>query len=431
MLRDSVRASEGSESSQLGINSREELVRRAGQLVPVLQERAEQTESLRRIPEETVGDMISAGLLRIATPERFGGHGLEFDVLLDVTFELGRGCGSSAWCYAIWSSDSWYVGMFPERAQQEFWSDSADTLCASSFNPTQGNVKEVQGGYSLSGHWDFASGCDAASWILVTAVAKAGPVMFLVPRSDFTIEDIWHVSGLRGTGSNDIIIQDAFVPGYRALLVEDIREARTPGRELHSTMGYRAPNLSLEVYIIDAPIVGMAKGALEAFESSMSRKISEMRGGIVSESAISRSMASVRAPACTARIPMTPTPRRWAAAMISRGRGSSSKRCKAPGESRRFATAQFVSFALQVLERPVNSLYFPGNMCHPHGPCSFNCRAIAVSSLVGSKKSTKVGPTRYRIDLCPLSAISSVLSGLSPKLLSKYSPSVGCSQLYK
>ena len=267
------------------MTSREELVRRAGQLVPVLQERAEQTESLRRIPEETVDDMISAGLLRIATPERFGGHGLEFDVLLDVTFELGRGCGSSAWCYAIWSSDSWYVGMFPERAQQEFWSDSADTLCASSFNPTQGNVTEVQGGYSLSGHWDFASGCDAARWILVTAVAKAGPVMFLVPRSDFTIEDIWHVSGLRGTGSNDIIIQDAVVPDYRALLVADLREACTPGRELHSTMGYRAPMLSLEVYVIDAPIVGMAKGALEAFESSMSRKISEMRGGSVSESA--------------------------------------------------------------------------------------------------------------------------------------------------
>lgn len=261
----------------------EELVRCASQLVPVLRERAQQTESLRRLPQETVDDMRSAKFLRAHTPERFGGLGLEYDVVLDVAFELGRGCGSSAWCYGIWSSDSWIVGMFPERAQQEYWNDSPDTLCASSFSPTGANVKEADGGYLLSGHWDFASGCDAASWVLTVGVGKAGPLMFLVPRSDFTIEDTWYVSGLRGTGSKDIVIRDTFVPDYRALPVADLAEARSPGKELHPTLGYRVPLLSAVSYFLAAPVVGMAQGALEAFESYMASKVSALRGGSVAD----------------------------------------------------------------------------------------------------------------------------------------------------
>ncbi|HEY7215731.1 MAG TPA: acyl-CoA dehydrogenase family protein, partial [Thermoanaerobaculia bacterium] len=100
---------------------REELLGRAAALAPVLKERAARTEALRQIPPETVQDLIAAGLLRIATPDRYGGHGIEYDAIFDVGWELGRGCGSTAWCYSVWAVHTWIVGHFPEQAQEEFF----------------------------------------------------------------------------------------------------------------------------------------------------------------------------------------------------------------------------------------------------------------------------------------------------------------------
>lgn len=259
---------------------RDEFVRRAARLVPVLQERAAQVEVLRCVPQETVDALCQADLLRAPLPERFGGLGLDFDVILGVAAELGRGCGSTAWCYGVWATDNWLVGMYPEQAQEEYWATGADTLCASSFNPAGAtNLTVVEGGYKLSGHWDFASGCDGATWMLVGGVGPAGPLMLLVPHSDFAIQDTWFASGLRGTGSKDIIIQDAFVPAHRALPVTDMQEARTPGRVLHDTANYRVPLFSGASYGLAAPMVGMAHGAVETFQTYMREQASAPRGG--------------------------------------------------------------------------------------------------------------------------------------------------------
>ena len=95
-----------------GAVTRAELVTRAQDLVPVLRERASQAEALRRIPDETVKDIVSAGLIRIGTPDKYGGLGIEYDAAFDVGWELGRGCGSSAWCYSLWTVHNWWVGHF-------------------------------------------------------------------------------------------------------------------------------------------------------------------------------------------------------------------------------------------------------------------------------------------------------------------------------
>jgi 3-hydroxy-9,10-secoandrosta-1,3,5(10)-triene-9,17-dione monooxygenase len=191
---------------------------------------------------------------------RFGGLGLDFDVVFDVAAELGRGCGSTAWCYSIWASHNWLAGMFPERAQEEYWGDSPDTLSSTSFNPSRGKVAATEGGYEVSGRWDFSSGCDAASWVLVIGNGPEGPLMLMLPKCDHRIEDGWFVSGLRGTGSKDIIIKGAFVPDYRSVLMQDLREARSPGRNLHNTPNYRIPLRSILSFTLAAPIVGMAQG---------------------------------------------------------------------------------------------------------------------------------------------------------------------------
>ncbi len=253
--------------------NREELVRRAAELVPTLRERAGMTEKLRQIPQETVDDFHALGILRIAQPTRFGGYDIDYPAVLDIAAELGRGCGSSAWCYGVWAAHNWVAGMFPEKAQKEYWSESIDVLASASVDPSRAKVTSAKDGYLLSGRWSFSSGCDAAGWAILAGVGPAGLIWLMVSRSDFTIIDNWFVSGLRGTGSKDIEVNEAFVPEHRVVSVADLREGRSPGRTIHGTPNFRIPLQNMFAYSLAAPVVGMAQGALEAFEEHMGGRI--------------------------------------------------------------------------------------------------------------------------------------------------------------
>jgi 3-hydroxy-9,10-secoandrosta-1,3,5(10)-triene-9,17-dione monooxygenase len=251
-----------------GLATREDLIQRATSLVPKLRERAERTEQLRRLPDETIADLMDAGLFRIGNPDRFGGLGLDVDTSFDVTMELGRACGSTSWCYSVLTNHNWMLGHWPEQAQQEYFADSPDTLSSSSFDPGRSKVEVVSGGYRLSGRWSFSSGCDAATWVMVGGLAPSGPRMFLVPMSDVTIVDTWFVSGMRGTGSKDLTIDDAFVPDHRVLDVRRMRAAETDGWALHGRPSYRVPMFALSLGLV-APIVGIAGGAVEVFAEQL------------------------------------------------------------------------------------------------------------------------------------------------------------------
>src|SRR5262245_10866390 len=98
--------------------TRAALVARAKALAPVLKERARATEDLRQIPAETVADLTNAGFFRIMSPKRFGGFELGLETLEEVVLELGRGCGSTAWCQAILGGHSWWSALFDEAGQQ-------------------------------------------------------------------------------------------------------------------------------------------------------------------------------------------------------------------------------------------------------------------------------------------------------------------------
>src|SRR5438128_9241126 len=189
--------------------TREELLRRATALVPVLKERAARTEQLRQIPAESVQDLLASELIRIGNPRRYGGHDVEVDVAFDTGFELGRGCGSTAWCYSLWTAHNWWIGHFPERAQEEFFATGPDTLFSSGLNPAGGKVEPASGGFKVSGRWGFSSGCDAATWVMVAVLGPrpSGMIWLLLPRSDCEIVDTVFASGMRGSGSKAVVIQ--------------------------------------------------------------------------------------------------------------------------------------------------------------------------------------------------------------------------------
>ena len=247
----------------------EELLRKASELVPVLKDRAAHTEELRRIPDETVQDLLASGLHLIGVPKRFGGLDVDYSLMLEVGALLGSGCASTSWCYCIWAAHSWLVGFWPLEAQQEVFGNSPDVLCSSSLNPGKSTLEKTAGGFRLSGRWEFSSGCHAAGWILLGADGPDGRVWVLVPCSDYQIIDTWFVSGLRGTGSNDISVEGAFVPHHRIKEVGRAGDGDWTGWEIHKNARYRIPVPVLLGWDLVAPMVGIALGTIEEFTAKL------------------------------------------------------------------------------------------------------------------------------------------------------------------
>src|SRR5688572_14992698 len=104
--------------------TREEALRRAEALVPVLRQRAPPCEELRRCPDETIADYISSDLLRILMPARFGGYELGYDVYCEIAKTLAHGCGSQAWIFMVFADNAMKLAYFPQRAQEEVWTEN-------------------------------------------------------------------------------------------------------------------------------------------------------------------------------------------------------------------------------------------------------------------------------------------------------------------
>jgi 3-hydroxy-9,10-secoandrosta-1,3,5(10)-triene-9,17-dione monooxygenase len=239
------------------------------ELLPVLRERAQETEDRRSLPAETVKSLTETGFFRLLQPVRFGG--LEADPLtfLEAVRLLAGACGSTGWVASVMGVHNWQLGLFPDRAQQEVWAHDQATRMSSSYAPT-GKVSAVDGGYRLTGRWSFSSGCDHATWVLLGGIVPAAEggqadfCTFLLPAADYRIDDVWNTIGLRGTGSNDIVVDDAFVPAHRALSFNDTAKCVCPGQEVNPGPLYRIPYGSLFPYAITTPIIGMATGAYDA-----------------------------------------------------------------------------------------------------------------------------------------------------------------------
>jgi 3-hydroxy-9,10-secoandrosta-1,3,5(10)-triene-9,17-dione monooxygenase len=240
-------------------------------LLPTLRERALYAERLRRLPDETLKDFQEAGLFRAMQPQRYGGYELDPGTFYRAVMDMGTVCGSSAWILGVVGVHNWQLGLFHPQAQEDVWHDDTSTLLSTSLAPT-GSVERVTGGFRLRGRWSFSSGCDFCQWVVLGGMVPAPhagepPALysFLVPRSDYTIDDNWYVMGLCATGSKDIVIEEAFVPEYRTLSYPDMFYLRYPGTAVNTTPLYRLPFGSVFPYAIATPAVGAARGALHAF----------------------------------------------------------------------------------------------------------------------------------------------------------------------
>ena len=229
----------------------DEAMRRAAALVPTLRARADRAETARQMEKETLDDLHQAGLFRFHQPKRWGGMELPFVAMFDVPAEVARGCASTGWNVANLSIHHWMLALYDERAQAEIWGQDPDALIASGIAFPQGRGRRVDGGFVISGFWNFSSGVDPATWNMLAVTVRDGERvvdhrMCLVPRGEYEIVDDWQVLGMRSTGSKSVRANEVFVPEHRALCMYDIRGGDGfPGARSNPNPMFRVPLAAL------------------------------------------------------------------------------------------------------------------------------------------------------------------------------------------
>jgi indole-3-acetate monooxygenase len=219
---------------------------------------AAQAERERRLPEELVAEMADAGVFRMCVPRAAGGLEEHPAVLVETVEALARGDGAAGWCAAINATSGLLAAYIPEDAAREVYA-SPRAIAGGVFAPL-GRATAVEGGFSVSGRWPFASGCTHCDWLMggcfVAGEDPPAPRLMLARADEVQIHDTWDSMGLRGTGSHDIEMADVFVPAKRsASLVVDRPVAR--GRL------YAFPVFGLLSLAIGAVSLGIARGALD------------------------------------------------------------------------------------------------------------------------------------------------------------------------
>ncbi|BDM69658.1 acyl-CoA dehydrogenase [Streptomyces nigrescens] len=258
------------------------------ELAPALRARAAGTEALRRVPGTSVKELEHAGFFRLLQPRAYGGLAADPAVFYAAVKEIAKACGATGWVASVVGVHPWHLALFDPRAQEEVWGEDRSARICSSYAPT-GTVTPAAGGFRLSGRWHFSSGCDHAQWALLSGLLADGegrPVdmrTFLIPRCAYRIDDVWDTVGLRGTGSNDLVVEDAFVPDHRTLGYGPMSALRCPGHEVNAEPLYRLPYAAVFTTTIATSMVGIAEGAYEDHVATVRERVRVSYGPKVAE----------------------------------------------------------------------------------------------------------------------------------------------------
>lgn len=277
-----------------------ELVARARAMVPLLREREEEAIRNRQVAHETIAAFKEAGFFRILQPERFGGYEMSPAVYCEVAKILAEGCMGSAWVYGVVAVHNWQLALFDPQAADDVWGADSSVLISSSYMPT-GKATKVDGGYRFSGRWAFSSGSEHCQWVILGAnmIAEDGdgrpePYNFLVPRTDYAIVDTWHTMGLCPTGSNDIVVDDVFVPAHRVIRERDMFNLDCPGQAANPGALYRIPFAQLFNRTVSTTSLGSLRRALTVFVDATREKRTTYTGvRVASDTMIQEAVAEV------------------------------------------------------------------------------------------------------------------------------------------
>ena len=238
-------------------------------MAPLVAEHRSNFDRDRNLPSVLIEAMRQAGFFRLWLPRALGGVELDPLGFLAVTEELSRQDAAVGWCEAIPAGAARLAGAMPEAAAREIF-DGGRCILAGALNPS-GRAVASPGGYRVTGRWTYASGIAHADWVFANCVVEdasgprsmpeGGPELrfCLMPRDQVEILDVWHVGGMRATGSNDFQVSECFVPEkYTIPLLGGLLPAIVPGPL------FAMPPPSVFPAGLTAVALGCARGALEA-----------------------------------------------------------------------------------------------------------------------------------------------------------------------
>jgi 3-hydroxy-9,10-secoandrosta-1,3,5(10)-triene-9,17-dione monooxygenase len=249
-----------------------EAVARARKIAEVCAKSADAVETLRRLPRENVAAMVESDLIGLIIPKERGGYGIDSWMwVADVVGEVGRVCGASGWCFDLLIHHHWVFGMYPAEAQDMVYKADKRAKIGTSFMPG-GKATPAPGGFRVTGEWSYASGVDHSDWAILGAIVAAegakGPpdIRFcLFGPGEFKVKDTWRAMGLKGSGSNNVVVNDVFVREEHTLKMADFASGRAPGTKVNKGVMFREPGFVAFAFGIFCPMIAIARGALDTY----------------------------------------------------------------------------------------------------------------------------------------------------------------------
>ncbi|MDH3337335.1 MAG: flavin-dependent monooxygenase [Gammaproteobacteria bacterium] len=227
----------------------------------------------RQVLAESVEDLKKSGFMRSLVPSKWGGLEVPVQEFFRAQIKISEADMGTGWIAGVIAVHAFQIALMDEQAQRDVYGDDPDTCVSSSYNPVGGKTEQVDGGVKLSGRWGWSSGSEHCNWVLLGAIiAGEGYRTFLVPRSDYEIEDTWYAMGLQSSGSNDIVIDTpVFVPDYRTHKQMDgfncLNDQENPM--------YSMPWAQAFARCVSTPAIGAAKHALQLFIDNASTSSSD------------------------------------------------------------------------------------------------------------------------------------------------------------
>ncbi|KOV67588.1 acyl-CoA dehydrogenase family protein [Streptomyces sp. MMG1121] len=244
-----------------------EVVAGAPRVAEIAARCAGETEAARRLAPEAVEAVREAGFARHFVPAAYGGAEGRFTDMTSAVTVVGQGCASAAWAASLSAYAARYGAFLPLEGQAEIWADGPNALMAGALMPA-GKAEPVAGGWRLSGEWKYISGVRFADWVFACSAVPNGQPgpdgrpevrFFAVPRADVTVKDTWFTMGMRGTGSDTMVLDDVLVPEHRTLSRFDINAGRATASEARC---HTVPVDALNALPLAVPVLGAARGAL-------------------------------------------------------------------------------------------------------------------------------------------------------------------------
>lgn len=259
-----------------------ELIERAKTLAPRIAERAKEAEAQRKVADETIVELLDSQILQMLVPKKWGGPEMDLEVMLEVVEIISSACISTGWIAAFYIAHNAYVPKFSHRAQQELWGKKGYVLMPAANAPTM-KAARVDGGWRVSGSAAWGSGIMHADWAMVSAITDEGLQKFVMPADQIGIDDVWHFTGMAGTGSNTMVIDNLFVPDYLSISGSEFTRGGTPTSREYDNPLYSLPLLVLAYCTLIPVVTGGLRGAYHCFRDIVNKRVRNFSQSVVKE----------------------------------------------------------------------------------------------------------------------------------------------------